>query len=81
MAKDNKVSVENDKTTEQLESWSKRVEKGRTEEVASLARRVQREKDLQKKEARTPTPAATRRLHPTPPHRANCLNLFSCAAC
>ena len=46
---------------------SERDEKGRIEEAANLARRVQREKDLQKKEVRTPTPAAMRRLHPTPP--------------
>lgn len=50
---------------------SERDEKGRIEEAANLARRVQREKDLQKKEVRTPTPAATRRLHPTPRHRAH----------
>ena len=43
-----------------------RDEKGQAEAAANLARRMQREKDLQIKEAR--------RLHPTPPHR--CLNLI-----
>ena len=60
---------------------NERDEKGRAEEAATLARRVQREKDLQKKEARTPTPTATRRLHPTPPHCAHHLFVFGVAAC
>ena len=65
VTKENKNSIEKDKTPKQLENWSKRVEKGQTEEHANLARRLQREKDLQKKEARTPTPAAAHRPHPT----------------
>lgn len=65
VTKENKNSIEKDKTPKQLENWSKRVEKGQTEEHANLARRLQREKYLQKKEARTPTPAAAHRPHPT----------------
>ena len=60
-AKENKNSIEQEKTPKQFESWSKRVEKGLTEEFVHLTRRVQREKDLQKKEAPTPPP----RHHPT----------------
>ena len=57
------VSVEMERSVKQLES-SKRVEKGQAEENANLARRVQRERDLQKQEASTPTPAAAHRPHP-----------------
>ena len=60
---------------------SERDEKGRAEEAANLARRVQREKDLQKKEARKPMPAATRRLHPKQPHCAHRLFVLGVAAC
>ena len=40
VTKENKNSIEKDKTPKQLENWSKRVEKGQTEEHANLARRL-----------------------------------------
>ena len=66
LVKSNQGSVEMKRSVKQPDS-SKRVEKSRTEENANLARRVQREKDLQKQEARTPTPADARLAHPPPP--------------
>ena len=78
-AKENTNSIEQDKTLKQLESCNKRVEKGRIEESDHLTRRVQREKDLQQKEARTP--------RHRPPSRALCSNyshaagVTACAVC
>ena len=64
---DLKLEGERRKRDEEREGERRtRDEKGQAEAAANLARRMQREKDLQIKEAR--------RLHPTPPHR--CLNLI-----
>ena len=69
LAKSNQVTVETEKLVKQLKK-TERVEKSRTEEYANLARRLQGEKDLQKKEARTPLPTTI--------HHALCYHVFSC---
>ena len=53
-AKEIKDSFEKDKTPKRMESRSQRDKQGRIEENSNLKRRMQREKDLQKTEARTP---------------------------
>ena len=56
-AKEIKDSFDKDTTPKQIKDQADREQrdkKGRAEEDANLARRVQRESDLQKKEARTP---------------------------
>ena len=49
-----KDSFEKDKTPKRMERRSQRDKQGRVEEDSNLKRRMQREKDLQKTEARTP---------------------------
>ena len=53
-AKEIKDPFEKDKTPKRMESRSQRDKQGRIEENLNLKRRMQREKDLQKTEARTP---------------------------
>ena len=67
LPKDN--SFEREKAVKKL----KRIKRGQAEEDANLARRVQGEKDLQKKEARTPPPH----------HTGSCasMNIFSRGRC
>ena len=49
-----KDSFEKDKTPKRMERRSQRDKQGRVEEDSNLKGRMQREKDLQKTEARTP---------------------------